>query len=216
MANEWFVEDKDRVTGPFTVAQMKAQAAASRIRPETRVRKGSRGRWIEARRVQGLLPAAEPSQGQSIQKRNPKPSRGREKSDVAPAAEGTFLAPLHDRKRRAIIWGCLIGFIAIGQSPLYQQLIFDLTVGLIIGSFPLIEVKKKSIEQTIFVLFFPVHRKTWRIREFVAVEAEVEPRASDQFGCLVYIFFLVCHPLAVFRYPDAVAGRDLQAVSQGN
>ena len=55
MAREWYVEDEGRATGPFNVAQMKAQAASNRIKPETRVRKGRSGKWIAAKKVKGLL-----------------------------------------------------------------------------------------------------------------------------------------------------------------
>lgn len=62
-------------------------------------------------------------------------------------------------------------------------------MGLIIGSYPLVQVKKKTIEQTLFVLFYPVHTKVLRLRDFVSVEADVEPGMGDQFGCLIYVFF---------------------------
>jgi len=56
MAAEWYVDDGDRATGPFSVSQMKAQAAAARIKPDTQVRKGKRGKWVAAKQVKGLLP----------------------------------------------------------------------------------------------------------------------------------------------------------------
>ena len=192
MASEWYVEDNDRAIGPFTVAQMKAQATSSRIKPETRVRKGRRGKWIAAKNVKGLLDPRADQQTTS----SAKPSFSKSKRQSTPqvtgvgsAEEGVFLAPLRNRKRRAVIFGVLVVFILIGQAPIHQQLFFDITVGLIIGSYPIVEVKKKSIEQTIMVFFFPVHKKIWKMRDFVSVETGVESRIADTIGCMVLIFF---------------------------
>jgi hypothetical protein len=192
MASEWYVEDNDRATGPFTVAQMKAQATSSRIKPETRVRKGRRGKWIAAKNVKGLLatkvgPQTTSSDTTSSSKRNSESSP--QVTGVIAGEEGVFLAPIRNRKRRAIIFGVLAAFILIGQAPIPKQLFFDITVGLIIGSYPIVEVKKKSIEQTIMVFFFPVYKKVWKLRDFVGVETGVEPRIADTIGCLVFIFW---------------------------
>lgn len=196
MAIEWFVEDNDRVVGPFTVSQMKAQAAAKRIGPETRVRKGRKGKWFAAKNVQGLLPNTQPKskpkgsgrKSDSASKVAPQPTIPKT-SSAASEEEGIYLAPLRNRKRRAIIFGILCAFIAIGRSAIYKQLFFDVTMGLIIGTYPIVKVKKKTIEQVFYVFFFPVHKTVWRLRDFVAIEADAEPRMSDQFGCLVYVFF---------------------------
>lgn len=207
MAIEWFVEDNDRVIGPFNVTQMKAQAAANRIKPETRVRKGKKGKWFAAKNVQGLLPTTASVSDASQKQVNAKESRtsktakrtGTINSPPAPQVvvansespeeEGVYLAPLRNRKRRAIIFAVLCAFIAIGRSAIYKQLFFDVTMGLIIGTYPIVQVKRKTIEQTFYVFFFPVHKTVLRLRDFVAVEADAEPRLSEQFGCLVYVFF---------------------------
>ena len=189
MASQWYVEDDGRATGPFSVAQMKAQASASRIKPETRVRKGRRGQWTAAKNVKGLLTADSPTSQQ--------PTASKQKAKSSPQViginpnsdEGTFLVPARNRKRRAIVYGCLVAFILIGQAPIHQQLFFDLTVGLMIGSFPWVEVKKHTVEQTIVVFFFPVHRKVWKLRDFVSVETGTEPRITDTIGCFVLFFF---------------------------
>lgn len=102
---------------------------------------------------------------------------------------GTCLAPLRNRKRRAIIYVCLVAFVVIGQAPIHKQLFFDLTIGLMMGSYPIVEVKKKTIERTMMVLFFPVHQKVWRLSDFVSVEAGTESRITDSIGCLVLLFF---------------------------
>ncbi len=187
MASEWYVEDEGRAMGPFNVAQMKAQAAANRIGPETRVRKGQSGPWIAAMRVKGLLNPVAPQQ-ESAKQRNAKSTphvTGVKQSED----EGACLAPLRNRKRRAIIYVCLVVFIMIGQAPIHKQLFFDLTVGLLIGSYPIVELRHKTIERTIMVFFFPVHKKAWRLTDFVSVETGTEPRITDTIGILVLVFF---------------------------
>lgn len=180
MASEWYVEVEGRPTGPFTVRQLKAQAGAELIKPDTRVRKG-RGPWYLASNVKGLI-GSSPAE----------PSRNEPASNAikpAKTSAGTFLAPLRNRNRRAVIFVCIVVFILIGQAPLHQQFFFDLTIGLIIGSYPVVEVKKKTIEQTLIVFFFPVHKKILKLRDFVAVETSTESRIADTVGCLVFFFF---------------------------
>ena len=58
MAAEWYVDDGDRATGPFSVSQMKAQAAAARIKPDTQVRKG---KWVAAKTGQRITPSGSDS-----------------------------------------------------------------------------------------------------------------------------------------------------------
>ena len=196
---EWYVEDNGRATGPFSVQQMKAQAAASRIKPETKVRKGRKGKWIEAKRVQGLLGKADAAKSAKTKSKLSSPSeltKQQKKGSVTPQVqprsnveEGTFLVPARNRKRRAFIFACLVAFVCIGTAPIIQVLFFALTVGLMIGSYPLVEVKKKKIEQTLIVFFFPVHKKTYKLRDFVAVMPGTEPRIADTIGCLVLFFF---------------------------
>lgn len=189
MANEWYVEVNGQATGPFSVRQLKAQAAAKVIKPETRVRKG-RGKWYQASNVKGLLaPEANSSESPA------KPSSKNPRSPAPPKAggpaesEGIFLAPVRNRRRRAIIFGCLVAFIMIGGAPIHQQLFFLLTVGLIIGSYPLVEIKKKTIEQTLVVFFYPVYKNTLKLRDFVGLETARESRLTDSVGCLVIFIF---------------------------
>ena len=187
MTSEWYVEDDGRAMGPFNVAQMKAQVAAHRIGPDTRVRKGRNGPWIAAKRVKGLLHPVT-SEGDSSKQSAPKstaqPTGFRQSED-----EDTYLVPLRNRKKRAIIYVCLVAFIVIGQAPIHKQLFFDLTVGLLIGSYPIVVIRNKTIERTWMIFFFPVHKRVWRLRDFVSVEADTEPRITETVGCLVLIAF---------------------------
>lgn len=187
MASEWYVEDNDRAIGPFSVSQMKAQAAAGRIKPDTRVRKGKRGKWIAAKQVQGLHAPRQSTEHAADTADTPATT-----PTVASGVEegGTFLAPLRRRKWRLIIFVLLVLFILAGQAAPVPQITFDLCMGFILGSYPIVEVKKKTIEQTLFVFFFPVHKKVYKLRDFVAVEADVETRITQYVGCLIlFVFF---------------------------
>lgn len=181
MAIEWFVENDGRPTGPFTVAQMKAQATAHKITANTRVRRGKRGKWVAARQVKGLL--------RQVPKQAAEPSHDEKLVAKASDAEGIFLAPLRNQKRRLIVFGCLAAFILIGRAPLHQQLFFDLTMGLMIGSYPIVEIKKKSIEKTLMIFFYPAHKTIYKLRDYVGVETAVESRLTDSVGCLVIFIF---------------------------
>lgn len=57
----WFVQQRDKVVGPLSVAQLKKNAAAGRIKSTTRLRLGEDGEWVLAESVKGLLPTAESS-----------------------------------------------------------------------------------------------------------------------------------------------------------
>lgn len=187
MTSQWYIEDEGRALGPFSAAQMKAQAAAKRIGPETRVRQGQTGPWTAARNVKGLLksaaPQPEPSE-QSNTKPAPQPTAAKQSAD-----EAFRLAPIRNRNRRVLIYLGLVAFILIGQAPFHKQLFFDLSVGLLIGSYPIVEIRKQKIERTLMIFLFPVHKKAWRLRDFVGVEAGREPRITETVGCLVLIFF---------------------------
>ena len=194
MASQWYVEVQGKAVGPFTAKQLRAQVAANRIQPETRLRRGTSDHWHLARDVKGLLDK-QTTKPRAVGMDNPEPARSTAPQHATAAARtsstpaGTFLAPLRNRKRRLIIYLCLVAFILIGQSPLHQQLFFYVTVGLLMGSYPVVEVKKKTIRRTWMVFFYPVHTEKLRLRDFVGVETAREPRIADQVGCLVLLFF---------------------------
>jgi|GEM_PF-5203779 len=179
MATEWFVSNEDQVTGPFTVAQLRAQAAAQKLNPDTRIRRGRRGKWYAAKNVKGLLAkeAVEASEKTDSQKSKTQSKPKSKSQSQADEEEGTFLAPVHNRKVRAIVWGCVCALVVLGRAPIYQQLIFDLMVGIVLGSYPIIEVKSKFIEQTIYVLFYPVYKNRWRFKDYYAVDSHADSPA---------------------------------------
>lgn len=52
----WYVKGKEGAKGPFSSKQMKALAAAGKLRPKMQVRRGEDGRWVTAGEVKGLFP----------------------------------------------------------------------------------------------------------------------------------------------------------------
>ena len=189
MATEWFIQNGEQELGPFTVKQLRAQAAAKRIQPDTKVRRGQRGKWYRAKNVKGLLSTEVIEAANTGEDAKPSAPQARKIADAPAAEDGVYMVPVQNRKRRAIIFGIVVVFILIGQAPLHKQLFFDLTVGLIIGSYPILIVREKTIEQQIYLFFFKAHTKSWKLRDFVGVEAEMESRLMDQYGCLIVVFF---------------------------
>jgi hypothetical protein len=59
MTASWYVEHDGNVYGPFSSARLKQLATGSKIRPETRLRRGADGNWVLASQVKGLLDRAE-------------------------------------------------------------------------------------------------------------------------------------------------------------
>lgn len=55
---DWFVSKGGKTHGPFSSAQLKQLAAASKIDTSTQVRMGADGQWVTADRVKGLFVAA--------------------------------------------------------------------------------------------------------------------------------------------------------------
>ena len=193
MASEWFVEVDGKATGPFSVKQLKAQVRAGRIHAETKLRRG-RGKWYLANNVQGLLSDSPEKSTPPARVANKVENRTQGQAEASPqpaaaSAEGTFLAPVRTRKIRGILFGCLVALVMVGTTPIWQKLVFALSMALIIGSYPLVEVKKKTIEQTLIIGFVPAHRKKWNMRDFVSVMPSTEPRIADTIGCFVLIFF---------------------------
>lgn len=69
MATQWFVLALNKEHGPFSSQQLKHLASLGDIRPDTSVKKGPDGKWVNAEKVQGLFepqvpplpPAAQPT-----------------------------------------------------------------------------------------------------------------------------------------------------------
>ena len=52
----WWVQVRGQAYGPYSLGQLAAFVAEGRVRPATQVSDNPHGRWMEARRVQGLMP----------------------------------------------------------------------------------------------------------------------------------------------------------------
>lgn len=67
MRSEWYYQLMGDELGPLTADELRAHAQEKRIMPDTPVRKGTRGQWVTADRVRGLLDRMEltPSPPQS-------------------------------------------------------------------------------------------------------------------------------------------------------
>ena len=197
MATDWFIEVDGRTLGPFSAKQLKAQVKGGRIHSETRIRRG-RGKWHFAKNVKGLInesvgKSSKSSAAESgVEAENQRPANqgaANQNKAIQVAEESTFLAPVRTRKIRGILCGCLVALVAIGTTPIWQKLIFALSMVLLFGSYPLIELKKKTIEQTLIIGFFPAHTQKWKTRDFVSVIPSTEARITDTIGCLVFFFF---------------------------
>jgi TM2 domain-containing membrane protein YozV/predicted RNA-binding Zn-ribbon protein involved in translation (DUF1610 family) len=55
MASQWYVKTSKAFLGPFTSAELKSMAKASKVTPHTLVRLGTEGKWTSASKVQGLF-----------------------------------------------------------------------------------------------------------------------------------------------------------------
>ena len=55
MGQEWYVRVGDKVFGPHSPAKLRKGAETGKLSPDTLVRQGEEGPWIEASRIQGLF-----------------------------------------------------------------------------------------------------------------------------------------------------------------
>lgn len=62
-APDWFFKVGDQVCGPVSPIELRQQAVAGEIGPDTPIREGADGRWLRAGMIQGLcpMPSARPS-----------------------------------------------------------------------------------------------------------------------------------------------------------
>jgi hypothetical protein len=57
LSQAWYIQHNGRAVGPVTAAKLKQLASAAKIGPETKLRLGDDGEWLDAERVKGLFPA---------------------------------------------------------------------------------------------------------------------------------------------------------------
>jgi hypothetical protein len=189
MSADWYIRQDGKTRGPVTPQQLRALARKSVITRHSTVRKGKLGDWVPASRVKGLFETmAAPGKNSDDAAHQPTattPDPGSYQGD-----EESVLVPHRRIRARLITLLLLVGFVCIGPSPWYQKILFAISMVLIFGAFPIIRVTQKTIEQTIVVGFYPVHTKRWKLRDFSAVETDIERRITETFGLLVLFFWV--------------------------
>ena len=92
MAADWFYLCGGQVVGPLTAEDLRGQARAGQVTPETPVRRGGEGKWVPAKKVKGLCnvqppvpvppqpvavasPAAQPVNTQPSHRPSPPPAK---------------------------------------------------------------------------------------------------------------------------------------------
>ncbi|MGD9816683.1 MAG: DUF4339 domain-containing protein [Hyphomonadaceae bacterium] len=103
-ANQWWVQVRGKAYGPYTMEQLSTFVAEGRIRPATQVSDAADGKWIEARRVMGLMA----------------PLRANEPANDAAEAANVFV-------HAEIVSGAWNGFVAALES---MGFVCDLAPGL--------------------------------------------------------------------------------------
>ncbi len=83
MGVQWFVEQAQRVYGPFDAARLKKLAAARKISTESHVGQSKTGPWVKARQVRGLFPdsANGGSEGNAVRQGVPSAHHGSTEGD---------------------------------------------------------------------------------------------------------------------------------------
>lgn len=197
MPANWYIKQQGKTRGPITSKQLRALATKALVTPESLVRKGKLGDWVPAARIKGLFETSGDAAAA--------PSRPKIRSDNITASVGTgddglVLEPQRWIRARVIALAALVGFVSIGPAPWYQKLLFALSMLLIFGAYPIIVVTERHIEQTIVVGFYPVYKKRWKLRDFTAVETEMEQRLTETFGLLVLFFWVFWLLFRIFDY----------------
>lgn len=197
MPVEWYIKQHGKTRGPITSKQLRALAGRTVVTPESPVRKGKLGEWVPAARIKGLF---DTSHGAPPAAKGPQVRSNNGTGSTGIGEDGQVLEPQRRVRLRVISLATLVGFVCIGPAPWYQKLLFALSMLLIFGAYPVIVVTEKYIEQTIIVGFYPAHRKRWKLREFTAVETEMEQRITETFGLLVLFFWVFWLLFRIFDF----------------
>jgi len=170
MVDSWYVKSEGQPKGPFTANQLKKLALQRSISPRTVVRKGAAGRWVQAGRVKGLFPqkagpASDPTDG----------AAGTHQTAEASVNEmPAVLSPNRRVVPRLIVIGCLIVFALVGAAGWLPTVFFCASVALLLSSFPRYRINRQELQREFVLLFFPVHIKRWSLRQFEAIETDLE------------------------------------------
>ena len=86
------------------------------------------------------------------------------------------------RRRFKLRLGILIGLCAlglIGTAAAGPKFAFCLSMGLLTGSFPQAYLLDGALHKELYVLFFRLNKKRWKLSRFVRIEIELEDRPFD-------------------------------------
>jgi hypothetical protein len=167
----WFVDVDGQSKGPLTPGQLRELALKKRILPQTRVRKGADGRWVQAGQVRGLFedPGVPAGDAARPAQRSEQPA-DEDAADTKP----TTLVPVRNVKVRLLVLACLIVLGLIGSATWYAKAFFCGSMVLLLGTFPRYQLSGKKLEREFFLVFRRVQHKSWRLVSFEAIETDLE------------------------------------------
>lgn len=170
MGDPWYVNMEGQFKGPFTARQLKNLALQRSISPETCVRKGTDGRWVKAELVKGLF----------VQEPVPAADQPGDTSGTAAATSAsdekspTVLSPDRRVAPRVLAIGFLVAFALIGRAGVLPTIFFCASVAMLLSSFPRYVIDRRELQREFVLLFYPVHIKRWPLRQFEAIETDLE------------------------------------------
>lgn len=101
--------------------------------------------------------------------------------DLDTAATGSceWLLPRRRFKLRLAIWIALCALGLIGSAGAGPKFAFCLSMGLLTGSFPQAYLLDGALHKELYVLFFRVNKKRWKLARFIQIEIDSEERPFD-------------------------------------
>lgn len=122
MAADWFYLCGSERVGPLSAEELRVQALAGHVTPETPVRRGSEGNWVPARKVKGLCQVPPPAPAAKL----PSPPIP---VDTPPPPPTAHAEPSHNsspqRKAASGRWGISIVLFLIGGVLLVIAFMMD-------------------------------------------------------------------------------------------
>ena len=100
-------------------------------------------------------------------------------ADAEDAPARLSFVPVRNLRRRAIICVALCIFALIGTSGPGPKVAFCLSMALLLGSFPQAYLRSGVFHWELFVLFFRVRKKRWKLERFVQIETGREDQPFD-------------------------------------
>jgi hypothetical protein len=98
-----------------------------------------------------------------------------------------WLLPRRSYRRRLGIWIALCALGLISTAAAWPKFAFCLSMGLLTGSFPQAYLLDGALHKELYVLFFRVNQKRWKLSRFVQIEIDLEDRP---FGSMANILKL--------------------------